>query len=281
VNIHESLANAAIFLASQRQAASARGQQEKETLWRYVRALRDFVHVTGQVYRFEDFLKRRSPTESPHISSRLSTHPGTFAPLAVDMLLETLDETPGPEQKQHVLVLLALLDFIADTGQLDDVEDFFSNLLEYAPVAIAHFASQAEAEAWLKGLAEPPSPAYILIGDVYHRLWYTREDRTHGLYRDYAIEPALEALVSRGLPPHAPSFSTREEAEAWLMSHPAQPYAFVTIAGEHYFAVHHRRLKHHSLHHVASALRDWEERKKAVELETAREAAARADESGE
>ncbi|HYO66336.1 MAG TPA: hypothetical protein VEU33_09660, partial [Archangium sp.] len=102
MNIHEALANAAIFIASQRQAASSRGH-EKETLWRYVRALSDFVHVTGQVYRFEDSLERKTPTERAHVSPRLSTLEGTFAQLAVDMLLETLHETPGPEQKQHVL----------------------------------------------------------------------------------------------------------------------------------------------------------------------------------
>jgi hypothetical protein len=50
-----------------------------------------------------------------------------------------------------------------------------------------------------------------------------------------------------------------------LMSHPANPYAFVVIAGEHYFAVNHRRLKRHSLHHVASTLKAWEEHKRAGE----------------
>jgi hypothetical protein len=46
----------------------------------------------------------------------------------------------------------------------------------------------------------------------------------------------------------------------------------VLIAGEHYFAVNHRRLKRHSLHHVASALKAWEEHKRAVEREAALDA---------
>lgn len=85
------------------------------------------------------------------------------------------------------------------------------------------------------------------------------------MYRDYPIEQEMEGLAARGIPPQTPRFSTRVEAEEWLMSHPASPYAFVSIAGEHYFAVCHQRLKRHSLHHVASALKAWEEHKSAVE----------------
>ncbi|NTX56846.1 hypothetical protein HR086_36685 [Myxococcus sp. CA039A] len=180
-----------------------------------------------------------------------------------------------------MFLLIALLNFIAETGQIEEAEDFFSHHLDLAPVAIAHFTCHEEAEAWLKGSAEPPSPARILIGDEYYQFWYDREDNTRGMYRDYPIEPALEALTARGIPQQRPSFATRAEAEAWLMSHPANPYSFVAIAGEHYFAVHHPRLRRHSLHHVASALSAWEERKKAVEREAALEATAPSDGSRE
>jgi hypothetical protein len=91
------------------------------------------------------------------------------------------------------------------------------------------------------------------------------------MYRDHVIEPALEALAAQGISSQAPSFSTRAEAETWMSNHPASPYAFVTIAGEHYFAVHHRSLKRHSFHPVAAALDAWEKRKRAIELETALE----------
>ncbi len=247
-------------------------------LWRYLRALSNFVQETGQVYRFEDSLQGRAPTERPHVNSPLSAFQGPFAPLAADLLRETLVETPEPEQKQHVQTLLSLLHFITDSGQSADVEDFFLHQLDYAPVAIAHFASHEEAEAWLHGSAEPPSPTRILIGDDYYQFWYMREDSTRSMSRDFPIEPALEALTARGIPPQAPSFATRAEAEEWLRSHPADPYAFVTIAGVSFFAVYHRRLKRHSLHPVASTLQAWEERKKAVEREAALEAAARTDE---
>jgi hypothetical protein len=191
----------------------------------------------------------------------------------VKLLLQVVDRSAEPEQKQQVLMLVSLLHFLAETGQLDEAENFFIHQLEYAPVAIAHFTSREAAEAWLKDIAEPPSPAYILIGDEYFQFWYLREDKTRGLYRDYPIEAELESLTAKGLPARTPSFATRAEAEAWLLDHPAHPYAFVSIAGEYYFAVHHRRLKRHSLHHVASALQAWEEHKRAVEREAALEAA--------
>ncbi|MET0406078.1 MAG: hypothetical protein ABW123_26915 [Cystobacter sp.] len=277
MTIFEALAGATLFIGARQRAAEARGRQDEEKLWRYVRALNHFVLITGQIYRFEDSLEGKASEQRPSASARLGMPSGTLAELAMDLLRKTLDETPEPEQKQHLSLLIALLDFIAGTGQLDEAEDYFIHQLEQAPMAIAHFARQEDAEAWMNSVAEPPSPVRILIGDTYYQFWYTREDNTRGMYREYCIEPALEALAARGIPPRTPSFATRVEAEEWLTSHPAHPYAFVAIAGEQYFAVHHSRLKRHSLHHVASTLNDWEYRKKAVELDTAREAAAPSD----
>jgi hypothetical protein len=273
VKTFEALSNAAALIASCRRAAHLKGRVEEENLWLYLRAVSNFVHVTGQVYQFEDSLKAAVPSERPRISARLGAHQGSLARLAVELLLQALDKTSAPEQKQHLLLLVSLLNFIADTGQLEEVEDFFIHRLEYAPMAIVHFASREEADAWLRGVAEPPSPAYILIGDEYYQFWYTREDSTRGMYRDYPIESELEALTARGIPSQTPSFATRGAAEEWLMDHPGNPYAFVSIAGEYYFAVFHRRLKRHSLHPVASALKAWEEHKRTVEREAALEAA--------
>ncbi|WP_224244977.1 hypothetical protein [Hyalangium gracile] len=264
MNTLEALADAAVFIASRRQAAHLDGNEEEERIWLYLRALTHFVRATGQVYRFEDSLEMATPA---------GAHRGGFARLAGELLLKVLDETAEPQQKQQVLLPTALIHFIVDTGQSDAAEDFFVHQLEYAPVAIAHFASIEEADAWLRSVAEPPSPAYILIGDEYHQFWYRREDSTRGMYRDYPIETEMEALTARGIPPRPPSFATRAEAEAWLTDHPANPYTFVRIAGEDYFAVNHRRLKRHSLHHVASALKAWEERKRAVAQEDSLEAA--------
>ncbi|KFA92067.1 hypothetical protein Q664_17260 [Archangium violaceum Cb vi76] len=176
-----------------------------------------------------------------------------------------------------MLLLIHQVNFVADTGQLDTCEDYINNRLDYAPLAIAHFATRDEAEAWLKGTAEPPSPSFILIGDEYYQAVYTREDNARFIYRDYIIEPYIGELTAGGIPTTPPSFGTRAEAEAWLKDHPASPFDFVSIAGEYYFAVHHKRLQRHTLHHVASALTKWEEMKKAAEQEKAEDAAAESE----
>ena len=281
MKIFETLAAAARFAASRWQAATAQGREDEKRLWRYVGESRDFVHLTGQVYRFEDYLEGLAPGAPSTMSPVLSAARSAFSRPATELLLGVLDEVPEPEQKQHVRVLIALLEFIADTGQTEEVEDFFSNHHHDAPIAVARFNSRDEAEEWLKSVAEPPSPAHILIGDGYYQFWYMREGNTRGMYRDYVIEPSIEALAAKGIPPGAPSFFSRTEAEEWLKSHPASPEAFVVIAGEDYAAVHHKRLKCHTLHPVASALREWEEHKRVVALEEAREAGAQPVEEGE
>jgi hypothetical protein len=269
VSIHEELADVALLIASRRTAASSKSSEE-EKLWLYLRILCYFINVTGQVYRFEDSLRDSAPPGRPHVSSRLSAYQGALAHPAAELLFKVLAEAPEPEQKS-VLILIALLNFVADTGQLKEVEAFFTDHLDQAPMALAYFTRYEEAEAWLKGTAQLPSPARILIGDDYYQFWYMREEQTRGMYRDYVIEPAMEDLAAKGIPSQRPSFATRAEAEDWLRSHPATPYLFIAIAGEQYFAVHHPRLHRHSLHHVATALKAWEEHKEAIEREEAQE----------
>lgn len=267
MTIYEALQEAGTFIASRRQASRELGLEQEENLWLYWRDLRSFVHVTGQVYRFEDFLQRAQSTGPARLNEQLGTD-DPLAQAAAALLLKLLNEA-APGHEKHIRTLLSLLQFVAKTGQLLDAEDFFRHQAEYAPVAIAHFRSLPEAEAWLRSGAEPPSSALVLIGDAYYQLWYWREDQTRGLYRDYPVEPALEALVSQGIPPGTPAFSTRVEAEEWLARYPAHPYGFVAIAGEYYFAVHHRRLRRHSLSPVALALKEWEDHKSAVDREVA------------
>lgn len=56
MRIFETLADAARFAGSRWQAALAQGREDEKRLWRYVGESRNFVHVTGQIYRFEDYL---------------------------------------------------------------------------------------------------------------------------------------------------------------------------------------------------------------------------------
>ncbi len=255
------------------QAAGLEGRKEEQRLWIQVNAYRDFIMATGQVYLFEDYLAGVAPTSRPHVSTALGARPDTTSQRVMALLLKAFDETPEPEQKQSVSLLIHQVNFIADTGQLEACEDYIHNRLDYAPLAIAHFTTREEAEAWLMGPAEPPSPADILIGDEYYTAVYSREDNVRFMSRDYVIEPYIEELAAEGIPPTAPAFETRAEAEECLKSHPASPFDFVSIAGEHYLAVHHKRLNRHTLHPVASTLTQWEEQKRVVEREEARYAA--------
>ncbi|HZH14446.1 MAG TPA: hypothetical protein VE057_08825 [Archangium sp.] len=274
MNIYDSLISASRLAASRWRATQPEGRDEEGLIWRHANEYRDFLYVTGQVYLFEDYLKGAAPLPRPHVSTALEARKDAVnSQRLMELLLKDFDETSKPEQQQSASILIHLVNFIADTGQLDACEDYINNRLDHAPLAIAHFTTRDEAEAWLKGPAEPPSPANILIGDEYYQAVYSREDNTRFMYRDYMIEPYIEGLAASGIPPSTPSFGTRAEAEAWLTDHPAAPFAFVSIAGEHYLAVHHKRLKRHTLHHVASALTKWEERKRAVEQEKAQDGA--------
>ncbi|HZI06246.1 MAG TPA: hypothetical protein VEZ71_19605, partial [Archangium sp.] len=65
MSIHETLAGASRFAASRRQAAELAGKQAEQRLWIQVKAYRDFLASTGQVYLFEDYLGRVDPTLRP------------------------------------------------------------------------------------------------------------------------------------------------------------------------------------------------------------------------
>lgn len=271
MKIYETLGRAYLFAAARWREAGDAGREEEERLWMKVNAYRDFICTTGQAYLFEDYLKGVAPSPRPQVSTALEARRDSTSPRAMALLLKAFDETLEPRQKRLVKLLIAQVNFIADTGQLEVCEDWIDNRLDYAPVAIAHFATRDEAEAWLKGLAEPPSPAKILIGDEYHDMMYIRQDNARYIRHDYVIEPYLEGDVAEGIPSTVPTFETREEAERWLALHPASPFGFVSIAGEYFYAVHHRWLKRHSLHPVASTLTAWEEYKRALERDTAQE----------
>lgn len=262
MRIQELLASASQFTSPRWRAAKAEGRPEEKELWDYLYELTSFLRETGQAYRLEDHLEGLDPTSRPGSSTALEAHAKGLSRKAMELLLKVWDETPEPGQRQPVLVLIGLIDFIVGTEQAEAFEDYFKNRLEYAPLAMAFFATRDEAEDWLKGLAEPPSPARIIIGDEYHLVWCSRDDDTRSISRDYTIEPYIEGLTARGIPPATPSFDARAEAEAWLTAHPASPFGFISIAGERHLAVHHKRLNRHTLHHAASALNEWEEEKK-------------------
>ena len=176
MKIFETLSNASQFAWPRLRSAISAGQEEESELWRYVRAITDFIHQLGQAYQFEDYLQGIPSTTPPHVSTALDARKDAISRRAIALVLKALEETPDPEQARHAFVLVNLLNFLADTGQTADFEEFFTHRLDHAPLAMASFATRDEAEAWLKGLAEQPSPARILIGDEYYLAWYSRGD---------------------------------------------------------------------------------------------------------
>ncbi len=262
MRIFETLAEASQHAASRWRAATSQGRETESRLWRYLGESTYFIHQTGQAYRFEDYLAGVAVSPVPQVREGLMAGKGETSQQALQLLLSGLEETAGTEQEPPVRVLVSLLHFLADTGQVDALEDYFNHRLDYAPLAIAFFATREEAVAWLNALSVPPSPARILIGDAYHLVWYSREEGRRDITREYVLEPYIEDFVARGIPHTTPSFKSRVETEAWLTNHPATPFAFVSIGGASYLAVHHKWLKRHTLHPVASTLREWEEEKK-------------------
>jgi hypothetical protein len=265
VRIFEPLSKASLFAGNHWSSARSAGRMDESELWRYLSEQYTFIHQLGQAYAFEDYLEKLPLTTSPYLSAALDSRKEAISRQALALVLEAMNETPDAEQVRHALVLVNLANFLADTGQTADFQDFFAHRLDYAPLAIASFATLQEAESWLMENTNPPSPARILVGDEYYLAWYSREDGSRNVTRDFTIEPYIEELTARGIPSSTPSFKRREEAEAWLEIHPASPFAFVSIAGEHHLAVHHKRLKRHTLHPVALSLKQWEEEKQAAE----------------
>lgn len=263
MDILDALNNAARFAADRWQAARSEGSEEDTQLWMRVSEFRSFVGETGQVYGLETYMGEDLPPVSPALAARADT----ISYRIMGLLLRASDEASEPQQKQSAFTLIGMLNFLADAGQLDAVEDYINHRLEYAPLAIARFTSHGEAKAWLDGLAEPLSPVLLLIGDVYFRACWSREISSRCIYRDYVIEPYIQELVASGIPAATPAFGTREEAGQWLLAHPASPFAFVSIRGEYHVAVHHKRLGIHTLHPVAAALREWERMKAASEAD--------------
>lgn len=270
MNIHETLGRASQFAASRRRLAMSTSRKDAR-LWLHVGEFKSFIEATGQAYLFEDDLETRAPTLHPHASASFKAHADATSRQAMDLLLSSLEKTPEVEPKQSITVLVHLANFIFDTGQGSSFEDHVHHRLEYAPLAIAHFATFQEAERWLMLSAEPPSPVYILVGDDYYMSVYSREDNVRSLYRDFVIEPYIQELTAKGLPSTVPSFETRSQAEAWLEGHPAAPFGFISIAGELHFAAHHGKLRRHTLHPVAATLTAWEENRRTARSDAVRE----------
>ena len=137
MDILDSLNSASRFAAERWQAARREGREEDTLLWMRVSELRAFVGETGQVHGLETYMGAGPPPMPPPVSSALAARGDTVSPRLMGLLLRAFGEAPEPQQKQSALMLIGMLNFLADTGQLDTVEDYVNHRLEYAPLAIA------------------------------------------------------------------------------------------------------------------------------------------------
>ncbi len=262
MTIFELLSKAETLVAN-RWRATRRG--EDKGLYRLLQEANFYIWRTGQVYRFEDYLGRAAAARHAAEATAWSGEYSERLTQAREILSRIRDSQQTPSDQRLVQVAIDELDFIRSTGQQDDFYDYLKTFYGNPPPVIARFDTRQEAEAWLNNLAEPPSNAYVLVGDEYLELFYFRDRAVRGFEREYTLERFIEAVTKRGLPPPAAAFATRAEAEAWWANHPAPPISvFVQIAGEHYLAIHHRKIAHRTLHPI-SILKGWEEEKKRIE----------------
>lgn len=263
MRIPDLLNEALLLIGNRQEAAESAGKGEEVALWRHLREHWNFIVTTGQVYVFEDYLVGLDPARPSYVSTVFTSRADAVSQQAMAMLLRTLDEMADPERKLRLLIFVELLNFIAATDQQEALARYREDSRSDAPPpVIAFFATREEANAWLNHLAAPPSYGHVMIGDEYYEIWYSREDNVRELLRGYVMEYFLEDFESKPLPFPAASFNTREEAMEWLANHPASPTALVTIAGEYYHAVYHKKFNRHTLHSL-SGLREEREKRKA------------------
>jgi hypothetical protein len=260
--IHDSVTDALLLLGRLREAAARAGEDTEVALWRYIREYVFFVSRTGQEYRFEDYLKGLDPARTSPVSAALASSADPMSQQATSLLLRTLGGLTDPGEKQLILILIDTMNFVASSGQGGEFEDYLKSYYSDAPPALAYFETRAEAESWLLSASEPTSWAQILIGNAYFEAWYYRDTNERRLLRSNIIELFLEDFARKGLPAAVASFHTHEEAQEWLKAQSTAPMSFINIGGESYLAVRQKRLDRHSLHHVASTLKAWEEEKK-------------------
>ncbi|MFY0523950.1 hypothetical protein ACN28I_12540 [Archangium gephyra] len=264
MQIHDLLNEGLLRLGRLRQAAELAGREEDFAAWQHVHEHWIFTVSTGQVYVFEDYRSGLDPTRTSYVSAAFEAHTDALAQQGMALLLRALDETADPAQKLYTLVIIELLNFIADTNQQEAFKKHIVDYRSTPPLAITYFNTRDEAYAWLNSLSQPPSGGNVLIGDEYYSIWYSREDGVRELLRNDIVELFLDDSSSNRLPPVAASFNTREEALEWLTSNPASPMLLVTIAGERYHAVYHKKFNRHTLHSL-SRLREERERLKAAQ----------------
>jgi hypothetical protein len=176
-------------------------------------------------------------------------------PEVMRLLASTRARVQSAEARELLSMALDAILFITSTGQRFAFEDFRKHLgAQELPPVVAAFDTRAEADSWLSSHPEPPDSTFVLVGDSYHIVFYRRETNLRRMIPDPVLEYHLGGLLRAGLPPAVASFSTREEAVAWLeaQAEPAQQ-AVLLIGGQPHLAVYHRNVNRRALYSFSPA----------------------------
>jgi hypothetical protein len=166
------------------------------------------------------------------------------------------EDSLSPEEQTKFLVAIDAIRFIAASGQQGDFEDYRKSLDDNEPpLVIAAFTTRAEAESWLREHPNPPLSARVLVSGEYYWVISTRDVPFRKLRPSPdTLAHYLAEMVRDGLPAPVATFTTREEAEAWLHAQPEPPrQVFIQIAGESYLAAYHHRIHLRALYPVSLA----------------------------
>ncbi|HLL03636.1 MAG TPA: hypothetical protein VK539_23840 [Myxococcaceae bacterium] len=147
-------------------------------------------------------------------------------------------QAQSTEERELLRTVMDARDFIAAAGQLYAFEDF----REHHPPGRPSEGKVAELLTRLRDSAHSAEEKSVLQG-VMDALHFVEET---------GQSPALEDYLMRrreGAPPRVmASFKSREEAEDWLLKHPAPPSsALVLIAGQFHQVFCFRELNHRKL----------------------------------
>jgi hypothetical protein len=148
----------------------------------------------------------------------------------------------SPEQARILGLARDALDFIFATGQRYDFEDFFKKLDARSPSPRSDDTGQRElmdrTKRFFEKLRDEPESAEEAAQSqaILDAIRYIESTGQQGAFA------AFQEHVEANAPPYVvASFDTREDAEAWLASHPHPPDpARVLIANEYHDVFHDR-----------------------------------------
>ncbi|KFA89171.1 hypothetical protein [Archangium violaceum] len=238
---------------------------ERERILECAGCILSFISATGQDYRFEDFRQSQDPGRPTRVepSHLAPTEPGAAGSANIRELLARtrgffaqLLAAPGATNDHgSIRLILDVVDYIILTGELVTLDEYMRRLEAGSPPpVIAAFDSQRAAADWLERAPEPPSRAFVLIGDQYHQAVYLRDINHRKVMPWPAMEYYLAELVQDVAPIAVASFVSSEMAESWLKEQTEPPNrAWVMIAGEFHLAVNHANVQRRALYPLSMA----------------------------